>query len=142
MSALPAYASFKGRVLTKADQSEQRVNYLNSHTSVREGDTFELQIDPNDSRFFSLYEHSTRIYEGYGTCDTLTGYQEFNKYPMTDAEFNEYFDMFINTGANIFYNIDRDNTIILTQRYLKLNYNNEMRQVFRPLSYLYQQNDN
>ena len=142
LSALPAYASFKGRVLTKADQSEQRVNYLNSHTSVREGDTFELQIDPNDSRFFSLYEHSTRIYEGYGTCDTLTGYQEFNKYPMTDAEFNEYFDMFINTGANIFYNIDRDNTIILTQRYLKLNYNNEMRQVFRPLSYLYQQNDN
>lgn len=141
LSALPAYASFKGRILTEADHTEQRVNYLNLNTSVREGDTFELQIDPNDSRFFSLYEHSTRIYEGYGTCDTLNGYREINKYPLTEEEFEQYFDIFINTNNINYYSIDPDNTIILTQRYLRLNTNNEMRQIFRPLSYLYQDNN-
>lgn len=140
LSALPAYASFKGRILTETDHTEERVNYLNLNTSVREGDTFELQIDPNDSRFFSLYEHSTRIYEGYGTCDTLNGYQEPNKYPLTEEEFNEYFSIFIRGNASEYYDIDPDNTIILTQRYLRLNTNNQMRQIFRPLSYLYQDN--
>lgn len=136
LSALPSYASFKGRILTEEDHTKERVNYLNLNTSVREGDTFELQIDPNDSRFFSLYEHSTRIYEGYGTCDTLNGYQQENKYPLTTEEFNTYFSMFLDNT----YDIDEDETIILVQRYLQTNSNGEMKQIFRPLSYLYQNN--
>ena len=140
LSALPAYASFKGRILTEEDQTDQRVNYLNLNTSVREGDTFELQIDPNDSRFFSLYEHSTRIYEGYGTCDTLNGYSEEDKYPMTQEEFNEYFAIFIDRTNRNWQNIDKENTIILTQRYLQTT-GNESKQIFRPLAYLYQQNN-
>ena len=68
LSALPAYASFKGRMLNEKDQSLGKVDYTNSSTTVREGDTFELQIDPNDSRFFSLYEHSPRLGSGEGIC--------------------------------------------------------------------------
>ena len=59
---------------------------------------------------------------------------------MTTDEFNQYFSMFIDITLDNYYEIDPDNTIILTQRYLQLNNNNQMRQIFRPLAYLYQAN--
>ena len=57
LSGLPAYISAKGRVLTKADHPK-KIDFLDPGTTVKPNDTFELQIDPNDGRFFELYEHS------------------------------------------------------------------------------------
>ena len=137
LSALPAYASFKGRILTEQDQSDERVNFLNLNTTVREGDTFELQIDPNDSRFFSLYEHSARIYEGSGTCDTLNGYRDTNKYSMTTDEFNQYFTIFVDRSDINYQNVNANKDIILTQRYIQTT-GTKSKQIFRPLSYIYE----
>lgn len=141
LSALPAYASFKGRILTNQDQIDQRVNYLNLNTTVREGDTFELQIDPNDSRFFSLYEHSARIYEGSGACDTLANYKNGEQYALSINDFNEYFNIFINRGNANFQYIDENNTLIITQRYIQT-VGSQSKQVFRPLAYLNKVNNN
>ena len=58
LSANPAYISIKGRPLTESDQG--RIKYFGDNTTIRPEDTFELQLDPNDSRLFSIYEHSQR----------------------------------------------------------------------------------
>lgn len=74
LSSLPVYASFKGRPLTGDDQKNKKINYLNNNTTVREDDSFELQIDPNDSQFFSLYEHSSKPIFGEYICDTAKNF--------------------------------------------------------------------
>ena len=97
LSALPAYVSFKGRQLNEQDHKDHKVNYLNLNTTVREGDSFELQIDPNDAQFFTLYEHSSRLTFGQGYCDKLGNFinTDDNPYALTPKQICTYFDKYI-----------------------------------------------
>ena len=85
-SALPPYASFKGRQLNASDHEQKKVNFLNLNTTAREGDSFELQIDPNDSKFFTLYEHSYRLKYGEAFCDQWKNFGTNNFYDFSNAE--------------------------------------------------------
>ena len=55
LSADPAYLSIKGRSLTEKDN----IDYAAANTVVQEGDTFELQFDPQDPSIFTVYRHTS-----------------------------------------------------------------------------------
>ena len=105
LSALPSYVSFKGRQLNAQDHKDKKVNFLHINTTVREGDSFELQIDPNDSQFFTLYEHSSRLRYGEGVCDTLGNF------------------ILITNGINL-YNLSKEDIALYFQDYVNIEYNN------------------
>lgn len=54
ISSFPAYLSIKGHPLTKYNSN---ILFGNSNTSLLEGDSFELEVDPGKSEFFTIYRH-------------------------------------------------------------------------------------
>lgn len=85
LSAVPAYASFKGRQLDENDygKSSGKIDYFHENTTIRPEDTFELQIDPNSSRLFSIFEH-TKAPEGNIVVDGV-----FNNNGLSDLKIIE-----------------------------------------------------
>lgn len=54
ISSFPAYLSIKGRPLTKYNSN---ILFGNNNTNLLEGDSFELEVDPGKSEFFTIYRH-------------------------------------------------------------------------------------
>lgn len=54
ISSFPAYLSIKGHPLTKYNSN---ILFGNNNTSLLEGDSFELEVDPGKSEFFTIYRH-------------------------------------------------------------------------------------
>lgn len=55
LGSRPSYISIKGRPLTEEDS----INYTSASAIVKPGDTFELQLDPNQPSLFTIYRHTT-----------------------------------------------------------------------------------
>lgn len=55
LSSDPSYISIKGRPLKVTDN----IDFDLANTIVKPGDTFELQLDPNDDSIFTIYRHTT-----------------------------------------------------------------------------------
>lgn len=55
LNANPAYASYKGKPLTKANS---KIDFDNANAAIREGDSFEVEIDPSKDSAFSIYRHT------------------------------------------------------------------------------------
>lgn len=54
ISSFPAYLSIKGHPLTKYNSN---ILFGNTNTSLLEGDSFEFEVDPSKSEFFTIYRH-------------------------------------------------------------------------------------
>lgn len=54
ISSFPAYLSIKGHPLTKYNSN---ILFGNNNTNLLEGDSFELEVDPGKSEFFTIYRH-------------------------------------------------------------------------------------
>lgn len=50
---MPSYISVKGRPLVESDP----IDWQGANTVVGVGDTFEVEIDPNNYSLFSIYNH-------------------------------------------------------------------------------------
>lgn len=61
-SADPAYTSIKGRLLGDGD-----ADYSAANTVIQKGDTFELQLDPNDVSIFTVFRHTNAPSENLDT---------------------------------------------------------------------------
>lgn len=55
LNANPAYASYKGKPLTKTNS---KIDFDNANAAIREGDSFEVEIDPSKDSAFSIYRHT------------------------------------------------------------------------------------
>lgn len=55
LNANPAYVSFKGRPLTSANSN---IKFDNANVAIKEGDSFEVEIDPTKESAFSIYRHT------------------------------------------------------------------------------------
>ena len=55
LSALPAYISIKGRPLVEAD-----LDMRNANRTANPGDTFELELDPNNNSLFTIFLHTQK----------------------------------------------------------------------------------
>lgn len=55
LNANPAYASYKGKPLTKTNS---KIDFDNVNAAIREGDSFEVEIDPSKDSAFSIYRHT------------------------------------------------------------------------------------
>ena len=53
LSAVPAYVSVKGRPLDKDDG----IDFSKANTDVKEGDTLEVELNPNTRSVFGIYNH-------------------------------------------------------------------------------------
>ena len=53
LSAIPSYLSVKGKPLTDQDGIE----FNDANTIVQPGDSFEVQLDPNNNSIFTIYAH-------------------------------------------------------------------------------------
>lgn len=71
LNANPAYASYKGKPLTKTNS---KIDFDNANAAIREGDSFEVEIDPSKDSAFSIYRH-TKWDKG-----TLT--DDWHRYPL------------------------------------------------------------
>lgn len=71
LNANPAYVSYKGRPLTRANSN---IQFDSANVAIKEGDSFEVEIDPAKESAFTIYRHTT--YEG----PTDTG--EWHRYPL------------------------------------------------------------
>ena len=71
LNANPAYASYKGKPLTKTNS---KIDFDNANAAIREGDSFEVEIDPSKDSAFSIYRH-TKWDKG-----VLTNY--WHRYPL------------------------------------------------------------
>lgn len=71
LNANPAYASYKGKPLTKTNS---KIDFDNANAAIREGDSFEVEIDPSKDSAFSIYRHT--MWDG----GTLTN--EWHRYPL------------------------------------------------------------
>lgn len=71
LNANPAYASYKGKPLTKTNS---KIDFDNANAAIREGDSFEVEIDPSKDSAFSIYRH-TKWYKGVLTND-------WHRYPL------------------------------------------------------------
>ena len=60
LGSRPSYISIKGRPLTEEDN----INYTSASAIVKPGDTFELQLDPNQPSLFTIYRHTTTAKNG------------------------------------------------------------------------------
>lgn len=56
LNANPAYVSFKGRPLTSANSN---IEFDDANTAIKEGDSFEVEIDPTKESAFTIYRHTT-----------------------------------------------------------------------------------
>lgn len=54
VSSFPAYLSIKGHPLTRYNSN---ILFGNGNTSIVEGDSFEFEVDPGKSEFFTIYRH-------------------------------------------------------------------------------------
>lgn len=54
VSSFPAYLSVKGHPLTRYNSN---ILFGNGNTSIVEGDSFEFEVDPGKSEFFTIYRH-------------------------------------------------------------------------------------
>lgn len=71
LNANPAYASYKGKPLTKANS---KIDFDNANAAIREGDSFEVEIDPSKDSAFSIYRHT--MWDGGVLTD------EWHRYPL------------------------------------------------------------
>lgn len=55
LNANPAYASYKGKPLTRTNS---KIDFDNANAAIREGDSFEVEIDPSKDSAFSIYRHT------------------------------------------------------------------------------------
>lgn len=55
LNANPAYASYKGKPLTRQNS---KIEFDNANAAIREGDSFEVEIDPSKDSAFSIYRHT------------------------------------------------------------------------------------
>lgn len=55
LSALPAYVSFKGRPWKNDELNKDEMNRL-----INAGDSFEVEIDPNNTSLFTIYVHTKK----------------------------------------------------------------------------------
>ena len=55
LNANPAYASYKGKPLFKTNS---KIDFDNANAAIREGDSFEVEIDPSKDSAFSIYRHT------------------------------------------------------------------------------------
>lgn len=55
LSALPAYVSFKGRPWKEDELNKDEMNRL-----INAGDSFEVEIDPNNTSLFTIYVHTKK----------------------------------------------------------------------------------
>ncbi len=60
LSAFPAYLSIKGHPLTRYNSD---ILFGNGNTKLREGDSFELEVDPGKSEFFTIFRHCRGVNE-------------------------------------------------------------------------------
>lgn len=56
LNANPAYVSFKGRPLTSTNSN---IEFDNANVAIKEGDSFEVEIDPTKESAFTIYRHTT-----------------------------------------------------------------------------------
>lgn len=70
LNANPAYGSFKGKPLTKTNS---KIDFDNANCAIKEGDSFEVEIDPAKDSAFSIYRH---------TQFTGTTKGEWRRYPL------------------------------------------------------------
>lgn len=59
LNANPAYVSYKGRPLTSTNSS---IKFNDANVAIKEGDSFEVEIDPAKESAFTIYRHTT--YDG------------------------------------------------------------------------------
>lgn len=71
LNANPAYASYKGKPLFKTNS---KIDFDNANAAIREGDSFEVEIDPSKDSAFSIYRH-TKWNKGVLTND-------WHRYPL------------------------------------------------------------
>lgn len=71
LNANPAYASFKGRPLYSYNSN---INFDDANVAIREGDSFEVEIDPSKESAFSIYRHTKWDKDEYT--------DEWHRYPL------------------------------------------------------------
>ena len=80
LNANPAYISVKGMPL---DDTNSNIEWDGANTTIRQGDSIEVELDPRKSSVFSIYRHTT--WDG----DVDTG--AWRRYPMVGINANGQF---------------------------------------------------
>ena len=80
LNANPAYLSVKGMPLT---ENNSDIEWEGANTTIRQGDSLEVELDPRKSSVFSIYRHTE--YDG----ETPTG--SFRRYPLVGINANGQF---------------------------------------------------
>jgi len=80
LNANPAYISVKGMPL---DDDNSNIDWDGANTTIKRGDSIEVELDPRKSSVFSIYRHTT--WNG----DTNTG--KWRRYPMVGINANGQF---------------------------------------------------
>ena len=80
LNANPAYISVKGMPL---DDTNSNIEWDGANTTIRQGDSIEVELDPRKSSVFSIYRHTT--WDG----DVNTG--NWRRYPMVGINANGQF---------------------------------------------------
>lgn len=81
LGANPAYFSVKGMPLTSENSD---IYWDGANTTIRQGDSLEVEIDPRKSSTFSIYRHTR-----YNSSGELT--EEWNRYPLVGINQNGQF---------------------------------------------------
>ena len=80
LNANPAYVSVKGMPL---DDNNSNIDWEGANTTIKRGDSLEVELDPRKSSVFSIYRHTT--WDG----DVNTG--SYRRYPMVGINANGQF---------------------------------------------------
>ena len=80
LNANPAYISVKGMPL---DNKNSNIDWDGANTTIKQGDSIEVELDPRKSSVFSIYRHTT--WDG----DTNTG--SWHRYPLVGINANGQF---------------------------------------------------
>lgn len=105
LSALPAYMSIKGAELVRTPGKKSLIEFDSANAQVHPGDSFELQLDPNQASLFSIYVHSSSP-------------KEYTKYDIiTDTKDKRTFYIINKASGDKYTTIKRGNSDVLTFKF-------------------------
>ena len=105
LSALPSYLSIKGAELVRIPGKKGLIEFDSANAQVHPGDSFELQLDPNQASLFSIYVHSSSP-------------KEYTKYDIiADTKDKRTFYIINKSSGDKYTTIKRGNSDVLTFKF-------------------------
>lgn len=129
ISSFPAYLSIKGHPLTKYNSN---ILFGNNNTNLSEGDSFELEVDPGKSEFFTIYRHCKDQNDNWVRKPRVGLDAAGNFYTNSLRDTETKTSMNINNIGAFGYSInDYDRTDIPTPQYIGVNFSHDYKTIIK-----------